>query len=42
MTGNPVKISGYAPDPLTRPPAPNLDQDGPAIRARLGPDQTAS
>lgn len=28
--GNPIKISGF-PDPTTRPPAPNLDQDREAI-----------
>lgn len=31
MAGNPVKISGF-PDATTRPPAPELDADGPRIR----------
>lgn len=31
MPGNPIKISGYD-DPLVRPPAPELDQHGPALR----------
>jgi CoA:oxalate CoA-transferase len=35
MPGNPMKISGY-PDPAVRPPAPSLDQHGPAVRAELG------
>ncbi|NQW11523.1 MAG: CoA transferase [Alphaproteobacteria bacterium] len=30
VIGNPIKISGF-PDPTTRPPAPNLDQDRAAI-----------
>jgi CoA:oxalate CoA-transferase len=30
VVGNPIKISGY-PDPTTRPPAPNLDEDREAI-----------
>jgi CoA:oxalate CoA-transferase len=35
MPGNPMKISGY-PDPAVRPPAPSLDQHGPALRAEVG------
>ncbi|HVQ89882.1 MAG TPA: CoA transferase [Mycobacteriales bacterium] len=34
MPGNPMKISGY-PDPVIRPPAPSLDQHGPALRAEI-------
>ena len=35
VPGNPVKASGY-PDPAVRPPAPQLDEHGPAIRAEFG------
>jgi CoA:oxalate CoA-transferase len=31
MAGNPIKLSAFA-DPLTRPPAPDLDADGARIR----------
>ncbi|MBW3640327.1 MAG: CoA transferase [Actinobacteria bacterium] len=34
--GNPVKASGYA-DPAVRRPAPELDQQGSALRAEFGP-----
>nr|WP_322766612.1 CoA transferase [Frankia sp. Cr1] len=34
LPGNPVKMPGRA-DPSTRPPAPELDADGPAIRAEF-------
>ena len=32
--GNPIKLSDF-PDPTTRPPAPQLDADGPRIRREL-------
>jgi CoA:oxalate CoA-transferase len=35
MVGNPVKISGF-PDPVTRPPGPNLDEARAEILAMLG------
>lgn len=34
MAGNPIKITGVA-DPRQRPPAPELDQDGDALRREL-------
>jgi CoA:oxalate CoA-transferase len=34
--GNPVKASAY-PDPEVRPPAPELDEHGEAVRAEFGP-----
>ena len=35
VIGNPIKISGF-PDPTTRDPAPNLDQDRAAILKEIG------
>ena len=35
VCGNPIKISGY-PDPMERPPAPNLDEHRPDILRALG------
>jgi CoA:oxalate CoA-transferase len=35
VPGNPVKASGWD-DPSSRPPAPELDEHGPALRAELG------
>lgn len=36
VPGNPVKASAY-PDPTTRPPAPELDEHGAAVRAEFAP-----
>ncbi len=35
VCGNPIKVSGY-PDPMERPPAPNLDEHRPDILRALG------
>ena len=35
VPGNPVKTSAY-PDPVVRPPAPALDEHGPALRVEFG------
>ena len=36
VPGNPVKLSGWV-DPTSRPPAPTLDEHGPAVRAEFPP-----
>ncbi|WP_370651452.1 CaiB/BaiF CoA transferase family protein [Frankia sp. Cj3] len=38
LPGNPVKMPEW-PEPSTRPPAPTLDADGPAIRAEFSRDR---